>query len=303
MKWNPSLYDEKHGFVAEYGKSLLELIPQNPDQTILDLGCGTGALTRQLLPLASRVAGADSSPDMIRQAQAQNPVIEFLVCDALDLLFREEWDVVFSNAVFHWIGDHDSLLESIRRALKPQGLLVCEFGARGNIGAVEAGFSQAAAELGYAYRPKFNFPSPEDFRRRLETHGFLPQEVYAYDRSEGRGAGPEKLDGPVLRLGAGRHPSGPAPGPLPPGGGAGPARPVEREGMGGRLPPPAGGGPERGINPFKRKSCALQHAQGFACPAGPHFSGEMGERAPKGERFSLFGNPLSGLCGPGGGAV
>ena len=111
MKWNPSLYDEKHGFVAEYGKSLLELIPQNPDQTILDLGCGTGALTRQLLPLASRVAGADSSPDMIRQAQAQNPVIEFLVCDALDLPFREEWDVVFSNAVFHWIGDHDALLE------------------------------------------------------------------------------------------------------------------------------------------------------------------------------------------------
>lgn len=182
MKWNPSLYDEKHSFVAEYGKSLLELIPPNPDQTILDLGCGTGALTRQLLPLASRVAGADSSPDMIRQAQAQNPVIEFLVCDALDLPFWEEWDVVFSNAVFHWIGDHDALLESIRRALKPQGLLVCEFGARGNIGAVEAGFSQAAAELGYAYRPKFNFPSPEDFRRRLETHGFLPQEVYAYDR-------------------------------------------------------------------------------------------------------------------------
>ena len=127
MKWNPSLYDEKHGFVAEYGKSLLELIPQNPDQTILDLGCGTGALTRQLLPLASRVAGADSSPDMIRQAQAQNPGTEFLVCDALDLPFREEWDVVFSNAVFHWIGDHDALLGSIRRAGRccGQGAPVC----------------------------------------------------------------------------------------------------------------------------------------------------------------------------------
>lgn len=40
MEWNPILYDNKHDFVAEYGKGLLELVPQNAKQTILDLGCG-----------------------------------------------------------------------------------------------------------------------------------------------------------------------------------------------------------------------------------------------------------------------
>ena len=39
-EWNATLYDNKHDFVAEYGKGLLEYIPQNKNQCILDLGCG-----------------------------------------------------------------------------------------------------------------------------------------------------------------------------------------------------------------------------------------------------------------------
>lgn len=42
MKWNSILYDNKHDFVAEYGNGLLEFIPDNAEQIILDLGCGTG---------------------------------------------------------------------------------------------------------------------------------------------------------------------------------------------------------------------------------------------------------------------
>lgn len=49
MEWNSQLYDKKHDFVAEYGKGLLEFISHNPEQTILDWGCGTGTLTDQLV--------------------------------------------------------------------------------------------------------------------------------------------------------------------------------------------------------------------------------------------------------------
>lgn len=38
MEWNSTLYNDKHDFVAEYGKGLLEYIPNNKEQTILDLG-------------------------------------------------------------------------------------------------------------------------------------------------------------------------------------------------------------------------------------------------------------------------
>lgn len=49
--------------------------------------------------------GVDSSQSMIKMAQEQYPDIEFMVCDALALSFNRQFDVVFSNAVFHWISD------------------------------------------------------------------------------------------------------------------------------------------------------------------------------------------------------
>lgn len=48
-------------FVAEYGKGLLEYIPQNKNQCILDLGCGIGTLIVQLNNLAKTVIGVDQS--------------------------------------------------------------------------------------------------------------------------------------------------------------------------------------------------------------------------------------------------
>ena len=37
MDWNAEWYENKHGFVAEYGRELLSCVPENPDQSILDL--------------------------------------------------------------------------------------------------------------------------------------------------------------------------------------------------------------------------------------------------------------------------
>ena len=46
---------KRHDFVAEYGKGLLEFIPDNMEQIILYLWCGTGTLTVQLVGLGSKV--------------------------------------------------------------------------------------------------------------------------------------------------------------------------------------------------------------------------------------------------------
>lgn len=181
-EWNAVLYDNKHDFVAEYGKGLLEFVPKNENQTILDLGCGTGTLTVQLGNLAETVIGVDSSRSMIKKAQAQYADIKFMVCDALALPFEAQFDVVFSNAVFHWITDHNALLNNVHKVLKPNGLLICEFGAKDNIATIENAFMKVCKDSGYKYNPKFNFPTSEQFADLLKKNGFIIDKIYDYDR-------------------------------------------------------------------------------------------------------------------------
>lgn len=182
MEWNSTLYDKKHDFVAEYGKGLLEFVPKNKKQTILDLGCGTGTLTVKLLDFGNKVIGVDSSQNMIDRAKEKFGNIEFITCDALALPFEKEFDVVFSNAVFHWINDQNILLQNIFKALKQNGLLVCEFGADGNIATIENAFAKVYTDFGYEYKPKFNFPTRDAFGKLLETNKYIINKIYDYDR-------------------------------------------------------------------------------------------------------------------------
>lgn len=156
--------------------------PRDNGQCILDLGCGTGTLTSQLADYADTVIGIDSSETMVTKARKQYPNMRFMVCNALDLPFEGRFDVVFSNAVFHWITDHDALLRQIRKALKPHGLLVCEFGANGNIATIENAFMRVCRDYGYEYAPRFNFPAAKAFAELLTRNGFTIDKVYDYDR-------------------------------------------------------------------------------------------------------------------------
>ena len=71
----------------------------------------------------------------------------------------------------------------MKKALKPGGQLICEFGGAGNIAVVEQAFNRACEEMGLAVRaPGFNFPTPEEFSARLAHHGVTPVNVYDYDR-------------------------------------------------------------------------------------------------------------------------
>jgi len=182
MKWNTELYQDKHGYVAEYGKELLEYVADDKTQTILDLGCGTGELTNELAQKASIVIGIDGSESMIRKAGETYPEIEFHVMDACSLKWQDYFDVVFSNAVFHWIQDQPSLLKSIYNALKPNGKLICEFGADGNIAKIQKSFHDVTKKYGYDYTNPFYFPTTPEYKQLLEQAEFNIELIVDYDR-------------------------------------------------------------------------------------------------------------------------
>jgi trans-aconitate methyltransferase len=79
------------------------------------------------------VIGLDSSPEMLAEAGAHYPAIEFRLGDAADFAMESPVDAAFSNAVLHWVKNAGGAAGCIARALKPGGRFVAEFGGHGNI--------------------------------------------------------------------------------------------------------------------------------------------------------------------------
>lgn len=180
--WDGQLYDRAQAFVSNYGLSLIELIPSGERLRILDLGCGTGDLSKSLHGLGHQVLGVDSSAEMVAQAQQKYPELDFAVVEAIALPYVGEFDIVFSNAVFHWINEQDQLLAGIRRALKVGGMLVAEFGAQGNIAKVQNAFEEALVDENRHYSSPFYFPSVEVYQAKLEEQGYQVASINDYDR-------------------------------------------------------------------------------------------------------------------------
>lgn len=200
MEWNADLYQNKHDFVAEYGRGLLSYVPDQPGQHILDLGCGTGTLTQALAHKGNRVLGIDSSPGMIQKARSLYPDLSFEVADACALPWCEEFDLVFSNAVFHWITTPRLLLENVWKVLKPGGKLVCEFGAKGNVGRILGAMEASLVRRGLAYQNPFYFPGEEEYRQLLAGEGFRVETLSLFDRPTPLKDGPDGLRNWVLQF-------------------------------------------------------------------------------------------------------
>ncbi len=126
------LYDA-HAFVQqEIGRRLVERFDymKLQAQRILDVGCGTGAITRAVqkrFPKA-RVFGADLAYGMAREAQRQRGWFareQYLCADMEALPFAHgSFDVVVSSLAMQWLDDVEPFFRECQRVLKPGGLLL-----------------------------------------------------------------------------------------------------------------------------------------------------------------------------------
>jgi len=180
--WDPTRYQTNASFVAQLGTPLIGLADLKPGERVLDLGCGDGALTVQLLEEGCSVVGVDASVEQIEAAQARGLDARVVSGEALE--FSEEFDVVLSNAALHWMKNQAAAVDGIWRALKPGGRVVAEMGGGANVSRIARALETALDNHGYdgkAANPWY-FPTPGEQCMLLEKQGFLVRAVTLFDR-------------------------------------------------------------------------------------------------------------------------
>lgn len=148
-------YDEAAFLHREVGGRLLErldLIKLKPE-VILDIGCGTGAITVELMKKyrKARIVGMERTPAMVAKARKRGPwwrTLRVLTGEPEILpLANACCDLIFSNLALPWVSDLDQALAEFRRVLKPGGALL--FSTLGPDTLLELRRSWATASDGY----------------------------------------------------------------------------------------------------------------------------------------------------------
>jgi trans-aconitate methyltransferase len=174
VNWAVATYDSAFGYVSAHGAPLIDLLDPQPDEKIIDLGCGAGALAAEISARGAAVLGIDSSPDMIAKAKAHYPELSFTVADAHQFTVAERYDAVASAGALHWLShDPDGVITQVHASLRAGGRFVGEMGGAGNCAELIAAMQTAWREFGLAeFELPWYFPSPAEYATRLEDGGF-----------------------------------------------------------------------------------------------------------------------------------
>ena len=181
-KWDAGDYASVGAFVAELGEAALDLLDPHPGETILDIGCGEGALTERIAERGAAVIGIDSSPEMIVAAQARG--LDARLIDVAIMGFDREFDAAFSNATLHWVLDKDVAARSIWFALKAGGRFAGEMGGEGNLAKLRGALDEELIIRGFTPPSAAGnwYPSPDEFAAVYERAGFTAIDARLIER-------------------------------------------------------------------------------------------------------------------------
>ncbi|HEX9967015.1 MAG TPA: methyltransferase domain-containing protein [Solirubrobacterales bacterium] len=191
--WDAKAYDRLAAPQEEWSREVLARLPLKGDETVLDAGCGSGRVTRLLLDRLpeGKVIGVDGSESMVEEAKRSlaeyGDRVELIHSDLLELERDEPVDAVFSNAVFHWIFDHDRLFRRLRSALKTGGLLAAQCGGEGNVANWVAAVKRAAEREPFARyladrAEPWHYATAEETEARLVRAGFADVRCWLEER-------------------------------------------------------------------------------------------------------------------------
>lgn len=130
--WDPAQYERFRAQRSQPFYDLMAMVELVPGGRAIDLGCGTGELTRELHQAKQfkSTVGLDNSEAMLEKAAEQaGSGLTFRLGTFLRLAPRTPFDVVFSNAALQWAPEHEHLFARLTAALKPGGQLAVQMPA------------------------------------------------------------------------------------------------------------------------------------------------------------------------------
>jgi trans-aconitate 2-methyltransferase len=189
MKWDAEKYDATKAPQIDAGRELIALAGIREEDSILDLGCGTGKLTIELARLARNgsVVGLDPSPKMLDKAQEVSSGmknVRLVQVPAQAMNFADEFDLVFSNSALHWVKEQEHAVSRVYHSLRKGGRIAFQMPVRNFCAEFFDSIGEAITSLGYerfyeGWSAPWHFPANEEYASVLSHTGFRAVKVYS----------------------------------------------------------------------------------------------------------------------------
>ena len=146
------------------------------DNTVLDIGCGTGTQCMDLARDVKQVTGIDISRKLLsiaeqRKAERKLNNVEFIKTSLFDeRLQAVSFDVVMAFYVLHFFEDIDAVFRRTHELLKPGGMFISETPCMGDKDKISRMFIRVISRLGFL--PKVNLFTSQKLENALQTAGF-----------------------------------------------------------------------------------------------------------------------------------
>ena len=182
-QWSGEDYDNLSDPMLDMVKSLFGCLDLRGDETVVDLGRGSGRVTAILAEVIprGRLIAVDNNQSMLAVAEKQLSGFQNVTLTEQDItnldLGSVSADVVFSSATFHWIKDHDLLFSLIYELLADGGLLLAQCGGAGNVSKILSAANRVSGQEPFVdylsfWQDPLNFAGPEETEELLFETGF-----------------------------------------------------------------------------------------------------------------------------------
>jgi trans-aconitate 2-methyltransferase len=178
LSWDPAQYERFKAERRQPFDDLLALVEPRPRMRVVDLGCGTGELTRELHAHlgAEETLGIDNSETMLlKSCSFGGEMLRFECGDIEGFVTDRPFDLIFSNAALHWVNDHPSLFRRLAGFLAPHGQLAVQMPAN-ETHASHRVAAEVAGEFGIVPRVS-PILQPDEYASLLHDLGFARQNV------------------------------------------------------------------------------------------------------------------------------